>query len=312
MATSADRENKLRLEAIEWLSMVTDNGRLPLTREEIAEFRFEGERFRLIDQSRGIWRPKGFVGALTIVTTFREPGKERPYEDEIGADGLPRYMWEGDDPFLFTNVALRESMKRQLPMIWFVGIGRSPARYQVVAPVFLVDEEPHLQRFVVAPMDSAAIIPDVVGQESPIQETIRRYLRTETTVRLHQPVFRAAVLRAYETRCAVCNLGHYQLLDAAHIMPDRHDLGIASVVNGMALCKIHHAAFDSNILGVTPDFVVKIRPDLLEEIDGPMLQHGLKELHDSKLMKLPENKKEQPRRDLLELAYERFTSAGVA
>lgn len=312
MASSSDRELKLRREAIEWLSMVSDGGRIPLTREEIAEFRFEGEKFRLIDNTRGIWRPKGLVGALSIVTTFREPGRERPYEDEIGNDGLPRYMWEGDDPNFYTNVALRNSMEHQLPMIWFVGVGRAPARYQVVSPVYLVNEEPQLKRFIVVPMDEAAFLPEVLGQESPIQETMRRYLRTETTVRLHQPVFRASVLRAYETRCAVCNLGHYQLLDAAHIMPDRHDLGIASVVNGMALCKIHHAAFDSNILGVTPDFVVKIRPDLLEEIDGPMLQHGLKELHDHRLMKLPDNKKEQPRRDLLELAYERFQNAPAA
>ncbi|WFR74686.1 HNH endonuclease signature motif containing protein [Prescottella defluvii] len=59
-------------------------------------------------------------------------------------------------------------------------------------------------------------------------------------------------MRAYETRCAVCSLAHGSLLDAAHIVSDGHDAGIASVRNGLALCKIHHAAFDVRILGITP------------------------------------------------------------
>jgi len=41
------------------------------------------------------------------------------------------------------------------------------------------------------------------------------------------------------------------------------------VPNGLALCKIHHAAFDMNILGIRPDHVVEIRTDVLEERDGP-------------------------------------------
>lgn len=41
------------------------------------------------------------------------------------------------------------------------------------------------------------------------------------------------------------------------------------VPNGMALCKLHHAAFDRNILDVRPDLRVAIRQDVLEEIDAP-------------------------------------------
>ena len=42
--------------------------------------------------------------------------------------------------------------------------------------------------------------------------------------------------------------------------------------NGLALCKIHHAAYDSRILGVSPDLVVQIRADILDETDGPLLE----------------------------------------
>ncbi|MGI8867651.1 MAG: HNH endonuclease [Mycobacteriales bacterium] len=52
---------------------------------------------------------------------------------------------------------------------------------------------------------------------------------------------------AYETRCAVCRIGHRELLDAAHILPDTHPRGEPVVPNGLALCKIHHAAYDRNI-----------------------------------------------------------------
>jgi putative restriction endonuclease len=47
------------------------------------------------------------------------------------------------------------------------------------------------------------------------------------------------------------------------------------VPNGLALCKLHHAAFDSHILGITPTLRVEVRLDILREADGPMLRHGL-------------------------------------
>jgi putative restriction endonuclease len=144
----------------------------------------------------------------------------------------------------------------------------------------------------------------------PITEQLRRYILRETRQRLHQPVFRATVLRAYGTRCAVCALRHGQLLDAAHIVPDREKAGIAAVRNGIALCKIHHAAYDSFVLGLRPDLVVQIRSDLLVEIDGPMLEHGLKGRHGQPLMTVPTVRAERPDVDLLEERYAAFLSAG--
>ena len=80
--------------------------------------------------------------------------------------------------------------------------------------------------------------------------------------------------------------------------------------NGLALCKIHHAAYDSGVLGIRPDLVVQIRADLLAEIDGPMLEHGLKGRHGQQLMAVPRVRAERPDRDLLERRYAGFRSAG--
>jgi putative restriction endonuclease len=222
----------------------------------------------------------------------------------VGADGFVRYKWQGDDGDQWDNRALRAAMQASLPLIWFVGVG--PGLYQAVFPVHLIDEEPAQQQFVLVVGEGLG---DLRVTDSPIEEHLRRYIVRETRQRLHQPVFRATIMRAYETRCSVCSLAHGELLDAAHIVPDAHELGVASVVNGLALCKIHHAAFDANILGIRPDLVVEIRQDLLDEVDGPMLRHGLQERHGHRLMVLPPVRKERPDPERLEVRYEMFRAA---
>jgi putative restriction endonuclease len=68
---------------------------------------------------------------------------------------------------------------------------------------------------------------------------------------------------------------------------------------------LHHAAFDRNFLAIRPDYVVEIRQDILEENDGPMLLHGLKEMHGQQII-LPKKYEHRPRQALLERRYERF------
>jgi putative restriction endonuclease len=73
----------------------------------------------------------------------------------------------------------------------------------------------------------------------------------------------------------------------------------------MALCKLHHAAFDSFLLGVTPDYLIIVREDILDEVDGPILKHGLQELHKTKII-LPLRRTEWPSKEALEWRYEQF------
>lgn len=287
-----------------WLERRTRDGLEPIGSDDLKEFEFDGHRLPLIDAQRGIRKPAPFRAALSIRTVYRPEGAARPYEDAVGADGLIRYKWRGDDPEHPENRALRSAMAERLPLIWFFGVGT--AMYQAIFPVYLVGEEQEQQQFVVAYGEALA---DLKPTESVLEEHLRRYVIRETRQRVHQPVFRATVMRAYTTRCAVCALGHGQLLDAAHIVPDSHELGTATVTNGLAMCKIHHAAFDSNILGIRPDLVVEIRHDLLNEVDGPMLQHGLQARHGKRLMVLPAARRERPDVERLELRYEEFREA---
>jgi len=80
------------------------------------------------------------------------------------------------------------------------------------------------------------------------------------------------------------------------------------VTNGLSLCKIHHAAYDANILGVRPDHVAEVRSDILDEIDGPMLRHGLQAVHGTKIV-LPTSATKRPDPQGLERRYEQFRAA---
>ena len=300
---ASDLDTRLRDAAMDWLKIRTNDGLESISSNDLLDFRFDGEPFRLMDPQRGIRKPKELAAALSIRTVYRPDGAKRPYEDEMGDDGLLRYKWRGEDLDHPENRALRSAMELELPLIWFFGVG--VAMYQPIFPVYLLAEEPERHQFVIIP----GAIRGLVDATSPAESQLRRYVMAESKRRLHQPVFRATVMRAYETRCAVCSLAHGQLLDAAHIVPDSDEAGIPTVHNRLAMCKIHHAAYDAHILGVSPDYIVKIRADLLDEIDGPMLQYGLKERHDQKLMVLPSVRAQRPDRDLLSISYERFRSA---
>jgi putative restriction endonuclease len=106
----------------------------------------------------------------------------------------------------------------------------------------------------------------------------------------------------------VCRLRRDELLEAAHIVPDADPRGAPSVTNGLALCTLHHTAFDRHVTGITPDYVVKVRRDILEEEDGPMLIHGLQGFHGSRL-RIPHQQASRPDRQLLEERCERFRDA---
>jgi hypothetical protein len=64
---------------------------------------------------------------------------------------------------------------------------------------------------------------------------------------------------------------------------DSDETSSTSVTNGLSLCKIHHTAYDINIVGIDADYTVHIRQDVLSETDGPMLEHGIKEMDKTKL-----------------------------
>jgi putative restriction endonuclease len=273
-----------------------------LTWAETATFPFGNEILPMRQtRGRGIHKPRGFDAALSITTAYTPIGSRRPYDDEIGADGHARYKYERTDAELSTNRGLRSAMQLGLPLAYFVGV--APARYRPTYPVYIIGEERHSLDFVLG-FNSAEIGLDLAAS-TPIE---RAYALRTTRQRLHQPRFREEVMRAYRAACAICGLKHLELLDAAHIIEDSHSDGDPVVPNGIALCKIHHAAYDRLFLGIDPTCEVHVNHDLLREQDGPMLKHGLQEMRGRKLT-VPRSSNAQPDPARLEIKYETFSAA---
>src|SRR5690606_26513086 len=122
-----------------------------------------------------------------------------------------------------------------------------PGRYIVYYPVFVCGDEPENLTFDIQLDDDVGLAhyKNSKLENFPINDAAlhRTYITTAAKKRLHQAAFRARVISAYGIRCALCRLAHGALLDAAHIIPDGEPGGEPEVSNGLALCKIHHAAF---------------------------------------------------------------------
>lgn len=280
-------ETALRLRIIEWVHQRAEANGGFLHRHELLSFAIDGMDLPIIDYSRGIRNPQVFSSTLSIVSSA-----SGPYDDTESEDGLLHYAYRTGDPWGGDNRKLRHAIESGQPLILF----RKEVEniYTPIAPVYVVDDVPEESAFLIALDESFTFIPSV----RDLNAAQRKYSVRLAKQRLHQPAFRTRVLVAYDVQCAVCQLKHGSLLDAAHIVPDSHERGLPTVNNGLSLCKIHHAAYDQGMLSITADYVVEIDRDLLLEVDGPMLKHGLQEMHGREIS-LPRRGADRPDRDLL-------------
>lgn len=297
-------DSYIRRAAFDWLSQQLALHGDVLPRNVLAQgFDFRGERVPLLGP-QGIFKPR-IMGVPLSITTI----PSGPYEDGFSTDGLLRYRYRGTNPEHVDNRGLRHAMLHRIPLVYFFRIVK--AKYLAVWPVFIVGDNPETLTFMVEVDDAQYMSPGFGQQvaeyriEDDATAARRSYITASVRQRLHQRSFRERVLRAYQEQCAMCRLRHEELLDAAHIIPDSAPGGEPLVRNGLALCKLHHAAFDRQFIGIRPDYVIEVRKSILEENDGPMLLHGLKGMHEQKLW-VPRSKDLQPDAALLAQRYERF------
>jgi putative restriction endonuclease len=293
------RDQLIRIAAFHYLDRLrATHGEVFAWRDLQKGFEFDGTRIPLIGAA-GIWKPQALTEPISITTSHRDP-----YGDELGPDGFLSYRYQGSEARAYDNEGLRRAMNLGLPLVYFEGVARGS--YAAYWPVVIVADDPATKTFTVACEDVDLMQPGLAP--TIVDDVRRRYVTRLAMQRLHQAKFRQQVLIAYRRSCSVCHLRHEELLDAAHIVGDRHERGDPVVPNGLALCKIHHAAFDANILGVRPDYVVEIRSDVLAEIDGPMLKYGLQASHGERLL-VPKSTAEQPDPERLEIRYDEFRRA---
>lgn len=291
--------------AFEWLYQKSDKGSKSLSRDEIGDFTAETGSSTSLIQQQGIWVPKGFSGAVSVTTTVPSGRQGRLSYEDVLTDGYVQYSFQATNEK--HNDGLRRANEYSIPLIYFRGI--AVGHYDAYFPVY-VDEIREVDRKALLDLSGGA---QTMGRvDFGFQETTvsvgPRYGEQLVRTRLHQRAFRSTVMLAYESRCAICALGHGRLLDAAHILRDSHG-GSSEVRNGLALCKIHHSAYDANILGVDPNYQIHIRSDILQEVDGPMLRHGLQERDGEVLRVVPKAGNLRPDKEGLAARFEEFTTA---
>jgi len=268
-------------------------------------FDAENEKIFLANKAVGIFKPRQLTrGLLSIKTTMPRKGRVNIYEDEEQAEGYFRYSLQKGDPYSGGNKYLWEAYKDQSPFIYFHAVAEG--RYKAIWPCYISMIHPD-QRFceVVVGEPISHGIKEIEYKIPDAPE--RKYAVRESLVRLHQATFRENVLSAYGFQCAISGLPVAELLEAAHITPDIEADSSAEVSNGISLSRLHHRAYDSNLIGITPDYEVVLSNRLTQISDGSML----KALQDSKgiSLQLPGNKKSWPERWRLEKRYLQFKEA---
>ena len=301
-------DDKMRMTAFEQVQRLYDLHESLTTNDLKAGFNYEGNRIPLVNPQRGIFKPKKMRYLLSIRTVFPAPGKKVWYDDQreihrriIESEDTLDYAFMGQDPNAADNQWLLEASKNQVPVIYFLGI--APGRYQAIIPAFISDWDPNA---LIARVVFGVPNQDNISIPQSIQE--RRYALRVVKQRLHQSSFREAVIAAYNGRCAVSGLPERRLLDAAHIISDKNELmGQPVITNGLPLSKIHHSAFDSNLIGINPDYRLHVSERLLSQNDGPMLE-SFKQLNGNKL-RLPTRLIDYPDRERLAVRFEEFRAS---
>jgi putative restriction endonuclease len=277
-----------------------------LTSEDLKRgFQYQGKRFPLVNPQRGIFKPKEMAHLLSIRTVVPREGARVWYDDQREAhrqiyegDEVVDYAFMGKDPNAADNQWLRDAMVHKVPFIYF--LGTAPTLYQAIIPTFIADWDPKGLR---ARLSFG--LPGTTHADPGETTMERRYALREVKVRLHQASFRAAVIGAYGGRCALSGVPESLLLDAAHIAADKNEeFGQPVIQNGLPLTKLHHAAFDNHLIGVTPDYTVVVADRLMDVRDGPTME-AMKGLNGKQLI-LPARLRDYPDRERLAQRFEAF------
>lgn len=307
----ADLDSRMRLAAFErirHLEAIHDH--IPWAKIDEG-FLFEGLKISLASRPRGIFKPKEMESLLSIRTVIPRTGRSVWYEDQID---VHRKFFENTESVDYDfmeggvdaapNRWLREACEKRIPIIYLLGI--APGLYQAIMPAFVADWNPTSKKARIcfhASDNRRNEIP-----ETPTPEE-RRYAFQMVKRRVHQGQFRESILAAYKEQCALSGIPERRLLDAAHIIPDADpEFGQPVIPNGLLLSKIHHAAFDSHLIGIDPDYGLHVSKRLLDQNDGPTLE-ALKQLGGRKL-RLPKRKQDYPDRERLAVRYEEFKEMG--
>ena len=226
----------------------------------------------LVSRKREIYKPGNLVYALSIRINF-----DSPYADGVpvptpGGGWLLSYHQDNPDPAgPDTNEGLRRCIADRVP----VGVlrerapARHPARYDVLGlalPVRWSDGYFFFESLspkavpVIDPVSDVLVATaraevgeqaanDARGLDDDYDARLRVF--RQIVARQGQSGFRAALMEAYEGRCAITGYDAAPALEGAHLRPYRGP-GSNTVTNGLLLRADIHTLFDLGLLAAEP------------------------------------------------------------
>lgn len=128
----------------------------------------------------------------------------------------------------------------------------------------------------------------LVESSTTPEQLTRRVQLVEIMRAFREARFRPLVLQAYSNCCAVCGTA-LKLVDAAHVIPVSDPRSDDEVTNGLALCRLHHAAYDTGLLGVRSDYRVVLNDAAANRLRQVQLDGGLQQFQDAlpRIIRLP-------------------------
>ncbi|MGE0752591.1 MAG: HNH endonuclease [Variibacter sp.] len=154
-------------------------------------------------------------------------------------------------------------------------------------------------------LEELSVSPDDVADEDIDRgvEEPRRYAVLSTKRALRALDFRRRVLSAYEHKCAMCGL-QLRLVDGAHILPAAHPESTDRTANGIALCALHHRAYDRGLVTFDTLFKVHVSESMIKKLTTDDRVYGLKnfQTHLRPIILTPADKKDRPASKLVQKA----------
>lgn len=90
-----------------------------------------------------------------------------------------------------------------------------------------------------------------------ITKPARREVLATIRKKVREQDFRVRVLTAYGHQCAMCGV-QLRLVEAAHILPVALPRSTDETKNGIALCSLHHDAYDHNLVSFTERYQIEV------------------------------------------------------
>lgn len=129
----------------------------------------------------------------------------------------------------------------------------------------------------------------------------------EIKKRLNQDFFRKTVISSYKQKCCITGINNVDLLHASHIVEWSQDVvNRTNPCNGLCLNVLFHKAYDENLLGISPDYEIKISERFfgknLKEVDDATKRYIMG--FNNKQLIMPA--RFYPDKDLLAMRYEKY------